>query len=69
MLREGTEVTVAIEAPPTLSEDEKRTRFAAAVGAWTDLVDESIKEELRVLRHVKTRPQNGPFGYAAKGRG
>ena len=60
-LSNGAEVTVVIEPAASLSEDEQWERFRAAAGAWQGIVDSSIKDELRALRHLKTRPEVPPW--------
>ena len=56
-IAEEAEITVTIDVPPFISEEERWKRFLSAAGGWKDIVDEGFLDEIYRQRSVRNRPE------------
>ncbi len=53
---DDTEITITVNMPSVLSEEEKWNSFLSAAGSWKDIVDEDFLDEIYRQRELHTRP-------------
>ena len=56
-IAEDVEITVTIDVPASISEDERWKKFLSAAGGWKDIVDEGFLDEIYRQRSVRNRPE------------
>jgi len=56
-IAEETEITVTIDVPASISEEERWKKFLSAAGGWKDIVDEGFLDEIYRQRSVRNRPE------------
>jgi predicted DNA-binding antitoxin AbrB/MazE fold protein len=56
-IAEEAEITVTIDVPASMSEEERWKKFLSAAGGWKDIVDEGFLDEIYRQRSVRNRPE------------
>ena len=54
---DGVEMTVTIDVPSPISEEERWRKFLSSAGGWKDIVDENFLDEIYHQRSVRNRPE------------